>query len=51
MLTKMSSLKDKIEEKAKLEAAIALAAEEKIKPKAKKLKVLKVGKIKIKSKK
>jgi hypothetical protein len=48
---RMSSLKDKILERVKIDGAIAEAIGEKVKPKAKTLKGLKVGKIKIKTKK
>jgi hypothetical protein len=48
---KMLSLKDKISEQAKIAGAIAKAVGEKVKPKAKVLKGLKVGKKLIKIKK
>lgn len=41
---KMPSLKDKIQAKTEIASAVAMLAEEKVKPKAKTLKVKKVGK-------
>lgn len=48
MLIKMPSLKDKIKAQAEVAGAVAELVEEKVKPKAKVLKGLKVGKKKLK---